>query len=145
MTMISRREPIEWPDWFGRRMDDWWPELRMEPLLKGGVRVEEYREDETLVIRAELPGIDPEKDVEISIHGGMLHIKGERTEHEDERKKSYYRSEFRYGMFERSVPLSAGATEKDVKATYRDGILEVRVPMHSAEAVSSKVPVQRAD
>ena len=144
MTKLSRRDPfgIEWPEWFGRRFEDWWPE-RMVDVFGKGVRVEEFAEDGTLVVRIELPGIDPERDVEISVHDGVLHVKGERTEREEETKKTYYRSEFQYGMFERTVPLPAGATEKDVKATYKDGVLEVRVPMAKAEKEAAKVPVQR--
>jgi HSP20 family protein len=145
MATLARRDPfsIDWPAWFGRQFEDWLPEVKFETLGKGGVRVEEFSEDGTLVVRAELPGIDPDTDVEISVHDGVLHIKGERTEHQEETKKAYYRSEFRYGMFERTVPLPAGATEKDVKATYKDGVLEVRIPMKTAETAAAKVPVQR--
>jgi len=145
MATPARREPfsIDWPEWFGRRFEDWFPERIVEGFGKGGVRVEEFSDDGTLVVRAELPGIDPDKDVEISVHDGLLHIKGERSEHEEETKKTFYRSEFRYGMFERTVPLPAGATEKDVRATYKDGMLEVRIPMKTAETEAAKVPVQR--
>jgi len=144
MAGLARREPfgIEWPEWFGRRFEDLWPSMA-EGFGKGGVRVEEFSEDDTLVVRAELPGIDPDKDVEISIHDGVLHIKGERSEHEEETKRSRYRSEFRYGMFERTVPLPAGATEKDIQATYKDGLLEVRIPMKTAKTEAAKVKVQR--
>ena len=109
------------------------------------IRVDEFREDDTLVIRADLPGIDPDKDVDVSVHDGLLHIKGRRMEREEETKKTYYRSEFRYGMFERTVALPAGATEKDVLATYKDGLLEVRVPMRTEETEAAKVPVQRVE
>jgi len=132
-----------------RLFDEWMRVLPMPRLPSGQapgeeiIRVDEYRDDDTQVLRAELPGIDPDKDVEISVHDGLLHIKGERSEHEEETKKTFYRSEFRYGMFERTVPLPAGATEKDVRATYKDGMLEVRIPMKTAETEAAKVPVQR--
>ena len=146
VTTLTRRDPlgIEWPE-FGRRFEDWWSERMLDMLGEGGLRVEEFVEDGTVVIRAELPGIDPDKDVDVSVHHGLLHIKGRRTEREEETKKSSYRSEFRYGMFERTVALPAGATEKDVLATYKDGLLEVRVPMKTAEAETAKVPVQRVE
>jgi HSP20 family protein len=145
MATLARRDPFgfDWPEWFGRRFEDWLPEVRFETLGKGGVRVEEFSEDGTLVVRAELPGIDPDTDVEITVHDGLLHIKGERSEREEETKRDYYRSEFLDGMFERTVPLPAGATEKDVKATYQDGVLEVRIPMAAEQTAAAKVPVQR--
>lgn len=146
VATLTRRDPlgIEWPE-FGRRFEDWWSERMLGVLGEGGLRVEEFVEDGTVVIRAELPGIDPDKDVEVSVHDGMLHIKGRRLEQEEETKKAYYRSEFRYGMFERTVALPAGATEKDVLATYKDGLLEVRVPMKTEETEAAKVPVQRVE
>lgn len=145
MATLARRDPfsIEWPEWFGRRLEELWPERMLEALGKGGVRVEEFTDGDTLVVRAELPGIDPDKDVEISVHDGLLHIKGERSEREEEARKAYYRSEFRYGMFERTIPLPAGATEKDITATYKDGVLEVRIPMKTADTKAATVPVQR--
>ena len=137
--------------WFGGRLDDrWWEELWPERFMaafgRGFVPVEEFRDGDVMVVRAELPGIDPDKDVEISVHDGMLTIKGERSEEQkEEGKKSFYRSEFRYGMFERTVPLPAGVTEKDVTASYQDGVLEVRVPMPAKEKTKAKIRVQRPE
>ncbi|HET6815826.1 MAG TPA: Hsp20/alpha crystallin family protein [Mycobacteriales bacterium] len=147
MARLARRDPftIEWPEWFGRRFEDWWPERMHDMFGRGTMKVEEFADDGALVVRAELPGIDPDKDVEISVHDGLLHIKGERIDHEEETKKAFYRSEFTYGMFERTLPLPAGATEADVKATYKDGVLEVRIPMKSEATTAAKVPVQRVD
>lgn len=145
MPVLARRDPLgrDWPELFGRRLDDLWPLTLFEPAERGGVRVEEFREDGALVVRAELPGIDPEKDVEISIHDGLLHIKGERSEHLEETKKTHFHTEFRYGMFERTLPLPAGTTEKDIQAIYKDGVLEVRLPMKKAGSEAAKVKVQR--
>ena len=107
------------------------------------VRVDEYRENETLVVRAEIPGIDPAKDMEITVSDGVLHISAERREEEKDEGKDYYRQELRYGSFSRDLPLPEGVKESDVKASYRDGILEVRVPMPKAEAekVPTTIPV----
>ena len=110
-----------------------------------GMRVEEYNEGDTLVVRAEMPGIDPDKDVEITVVDGLLTISAERREESTEGKegKPGYRSEFRYGSFRRVLRLPEGAIESDVKATYADGILEVRVPVGTATPQPSKVPVTR--
>jgi HSP20 family protein len=109
------------------------------------MRLEEYVEDDTCVIRAELPGIDPEKDVEISVADGILHLRAEREERSEEKRPNGYRSEFHYGRLARSIRLPEGATEADVTASYKDGILEVRVPAPKATAtpVETKVPIAR--
>lgn len=92
------------------------------------IRVEEYRQDGTLVIHADLPGIDPDKDVELTVADGMLHIQAERREEEKQEGKGYVRQEVRYGSLSRSLPLPAGVTEADITATYKDGVLEIRIP-----------------
>src|SRR5579884_2712362 len=61
------------------------------------IRVEEFTEDGKLVVRAELPGVDPDEDVDVSVHDGMLDIRAERREEEKDAKKGH--SEFRYGRF----------------------------------------------
>jgi HSP20 family protein len=103
------------------------------------IRVEEFVDDKTLVVRAELPGVDPDKDVEITIDNGYLHIHAERQEKEEHKDKGRFRSEFRYGSFSRSIPLPDGVKEDDIKATYGDGVLEVRTPLPQ-EAVQSGTP-----
>lgn len=109
------------------------------------MRLEEYLEDDTCVIRAELPGIDPEKDVEISVADGIMHLRAEREERSEEKQPDGYRSEFHYGRLARSIRLPEGASEADVTATYKDGILEVRVPAPKAAAAptETKIPITR--
>jgi len=108
------------------------------------LRLEEYVEGDTCVIRAELPGIDPEKDVDVTVSDSLLHIKAHREERTEEKGPERYRSEFRYGSFERHIRLPKGTSEADVKASYKDGILEVRVPVKAAtEAAATKVPIER--
>lgn len=90
-----------------------------------------------------MPGLDPDKDVEIDVTGQMLRIRAERRQESKTEDKGRYRSEFRYGSFSRAVPLPAGATDQDVKATYKDGILEVRVPIDHGKAEAHNIPIQR--
>ena len=108
------------------------------------MRVEEYLEDGTFVIRAELPGVDPEKDVEISVDEGIMHLRAKREERAEEERPTGYRSEFHYGRLERSIRLPEGATEADIKASYKDGILEVRVPAPKPAKPSAKIPIQHS-
>ena len=106
---------------FDRLFDEW---ARMTPFrsmafprwLEAGdlIRVEEYREDGTLVVRADLPGIDPDKDVELTVAGGMLHIEAERREEEKREEQGYLRREVRYGSLSRSLPLPDGVTGADI-------------------------------
>ncbi|CAN7377761.1 Hsp20/alpha crystallin family protein [Arthrobacter sp. LjRoot14] len=117
-------------------LNKWTPSDVLEPIrrfLDGdltmtSIRVEQFLDGNTLVVRAEVPGLDPEKDVDVSVADGMLHIKAEREEKTEHKSKAGYRSEFRYGSFARSVSLPPGAREEDVTASYKDGVLEVRAP-----------------
>lgn len=84
-----------------------------EPQLK----VEEFREDGQLVVRAEMPGIDPDNDVEITVSDDILHLRAERRSETKTEDTSGCHSEFHYGSFSRSLRLPAGATEADIKAT----------------------------
>jgi HSP20 family protein len=121
-----------------------WPEWTRLATLEDRMRLEEFTDDGTLVIRAEMPGIDPEKDVDISMSDGLLTIRAERREETKTEERNGYHSEFHYGAFSRSMRLPSGASEKDVKATYKDGILEVRVPIDKEQAAAKKVPVEKA-
>ena len=113
-------------------------------LDRGAMRIEEQREDDHLVVRAEMPGIDPDEDGEITVADHMLHLSAERREESrEEGDEGSYRSEFRYGRFSRSVPLPEGATEQDVEASYSDGILEVRIPIAAESAGGRRIPVSR--
>ena len=118
----------DWPDWSDLSGLGLLGEV-MRSAVGEPIRVEELVEDDNLVIRAELPGIDPDKDVEVSISGGILHIAATRTEKVEHKDINGFRSEFRYGSFVRSIALPAGTYETAVVATYTDGILEVRLPI----------------
>jgi HSP20 family protein len=108
-----------------------WPVTRW--LTESMIPVDEYYQDGSLVIRAEIPGIDPDKDVELTVTGGMLHIQVERREEEKVEKEHYVRKEIDQGSFERTLPLPEGVTERDVKATYKDGMLEIVIPKAEIE------------
>lgn len=118
-------------------LNKWVPSDVLEPIkrfldgdltMTPSIKVEQFVDGSTLVVRAEVPGIDPDKDVDVSVSEGMLHIRAEREEKSEHKGKDGYRSEFRYGSFARSVALPPGAREEDITATYKDGVLEVRAP-----------------
>lgn len=127
-----------WPErWFDRWFDG-------DPSLEGTmIHVEEFVEDGTFVMRAELPGIDPDRDVEITVTDDQVRLRAERRIEERHEGREGYRSEFRYGSLRRTIPLPVGAQADQVHATYRDGILEVRLPMGAVEVEGHKVPISR--
>lgn len=109
------------------------------------LRVEEYRDGNSMVVKAEVPGIDPDKDVDITLTGDELHINVRHEEKSEHKDKRGYRSEFRYGTFSRSVTLPAAVDEKDIRASYADGILEVRIPVpEQQESQPRKIPIARS-
>jgi HSP20 family protein len=105
--------------------------------------VEEFMDNRDLVIRAQLPGLDPERDVDVSVDNGVLRIRAERRHEHTEQQGETCRSEFSYGVFYRAIPLPPDAREDELTATYNDGILEVRVPTSEEGERSSKVPIRR--
>jgi HSP20 family molecular chaperone IbpA len=98
------------------------------------IRVEDELKDDSYQLRAEVPGVDPEKDVDITVRDGVLTIKAERTE----KAETNGRSEFSYGSFMRSVKLPNGADEDAIRASYDKGILTVTVPVTKPVAGSEK-------
>jgi len=105
------------------------------------IRVDEFREGNTQVIRAELPGTDPER-MSRSRWSTGLRINAERRVEEKSQDTGYTRHAMRYGSFTRTLPLAEGATEDDIKAGYKDGILEIRVPV--AEQAPASEPTKIA-
>lgn len=86
-----------------------------------------YETKDELVICFELPGVR-EKEVGVTITGDVLTVKGERKWDRELKDETYHRVERAYGKFERSVPLPIPVQSDKVKATYRDGVLEVQLP-----------------
>lgn len=157
MSAVETREHVNEvgvrANWMDRMFEEWirsFPPARNFGLhwpfhLDELIRVDEFQDGQTQVIRAELPGIDPDKDVEITVLDGLLHINAERRIDEETKDKGFTRHEMRYGSLTRTIPLPKGATESDIKATYRDGILEVRVPVPEPMATheATKVAVSK--
>jgi HSP20 family protein len=133
-----------------RRMDDlmrsfFGPTLRLSrPVLplfaaKPFVPVTDvFVRDEDLVVRVELPGVDP-TDLKVTIEDGYLVIRGERKQDEEVKEEAYYRLEASYGTFERFVPLSEGFEESKIEALFTEGVLEVIVPA-AAKALEPPKP-----
>ena len=126
-------------DWPLRSMEMWRHLLRDDDMIK----VEEFTDGNELVIRAELPGVDPGRDVQVSITDGDLTIRAERRQEHTTEDRQMRRSEIRYGSFSRTIPLPPDTRESDIKASYRDGLLEVRAPLEEHVSKSSSIPIER--
>ena len=113
------------------------------PPFEDRIRVEEEVVGDDLVIRAELPGVDPDKDIDITIVGDVLSVSAERRKEEKTEKDGQYRSEFRYGSFRRSIRMPQGVSADNVTASYRDGILEVKVPVPERKDTAAKVTISK--
>ena len=114
----------------------------LRPLFdRNLIRVEDATQDGRYEVRAEIPGVDPANDIDITVHDGLLTIKAVRSQ----TVESHGRSEFSYGAFSRYLPLPAGADVEDVKATYEKGILTVSVPVPNGTPAAKHIEVQTAE
>ena len=122
-----------------------WPESPRTAMLAflsaQTFRIEELVRDDHYVIRAELPGLDPAKDIKVTVDGRILTIHAERWRQDEEP----HRTEFRYGSVTRSVRLPARLDAQDITARYRDGILEVSALMPAPVREGTQIPIENAD
>jgi HSP20 family protein len=90
--------------------------------------IDVVREEDHLVLHADLPGIKPE-EVKIEVEDDILTVSGEHRESHEEKDKNYLRRERRYGSFRRVMALPAGVDAKKIKAKTHDGVIEVTIPL----------------
>lgn len=115
-------------------------ELREMTIMPGRVpAVESFIKDGMLVVRVDLPGVDP-KEIEVSMAEDTLIIRGQRKSSEEVKEKDYRYKETYYGRFERSLALPKGVDGDTIKANYRDGVLEVSMPL-PVELAGKKIPI----
>jgi HSP20 family molecular chaperone IbpA len=106
------------------------------------MRVEEVVEDGAFVVRAEIPGIDVTTDLDVRIRGHSLEIRAQRSQERSALHRGTRHSEFQYGRYWRVLTLPAEASEAEVEAVYKNGILEVRVPLSdTAAGEATRIPV----
>ncbi|MDO8431000.1 MAG: Hsp20/alpha crystallin family protein [Candidatus Binatus sp.] len=102
--------------------------------------IESFVKEGNLVVRADVPGLEL-KDIEVTILGNILSVKGERKSEQEVKKEDYLRREVSYGAFERRMSLPEGAAADQVKASFKNGVLEITVPL-AKETVATKVPIE---
>ncbi|WP_305046763.1 Hsp20/alpha crystallin family protein [Geoalkalibacter sp.] len=87
--------------------------------------------DKDIVVTAEVPGLD-EKDLDVSLSGGYLSIRGEKKAEKEDKDEQFFRKESYYGSFQRTIPLPAEVLEDQVEATYKKGVLKIKLPKSPA-------------
>jgi HSP20 family molecular chaperone IbpA len=140
MSSILHRDPRtvipDFIDWFEE------PFLTLRPYLGHAIRIEDYTEDGRYVLRAEIAGIDPDKELEVFAGPGYLTIRAARSG----TFEGKHRSEFRYGSFSRTLELPQNADPDDVTAEYAAGLLTVKVGLKDGQPAETmrKVRVSAA-
>jgi len=135
METSRRPEPTTLPS-LRREIDDLFDRFLREPFGTGlsqmfggwtaGLRTDLAESDDEVVVRAEMPGVDP-KEVEISVTGNALTISGEKKEEHEDKRRNYHYVERQFGSFHRSVQLPAYVDPDKVDATFKNGVLTVTI------------------
>lgn len=136
-------EPSQFPGANGRSFE---PADRLHPGLVEEVSVDEYVDHEALVVRARMPGADPDRDIEVFVAGGVLHIQAGHGESAGHSEGNRYISGSRFRPFTRNLPLPEGVTEADIKVSFKGGVLEVRTPLPGVAATAAaetRLPISR--
>jgi len=118
-----------------------WPES-MEAISSTirAPQVDILQNDKEITVRAELPGVE-KKDVDISLTEDSITIKSEKKSETKEEHGEYYRCEISQGVFSRTLPLPAEVDSENANATFKDGLLEIKIPK-AREAKRRKVEVK---
>jgi len=128
-------------DFFGRRARSWWSQrwLRPDEEEITAPAIDLYEDKDDIVVKVELPGMKKD-DVEVNLSNHLLTIKGQKKKEEEIKEENYYRCERSYGSFLRTVELPKDVHSDKVKATFKSGVLEVRLPK-TEEAKSKEIKV----
>jgi HSP20 family protein len=126
-----------------QRIDDWagspLSTVHRQTSQPQPIRIEQYPDGTTYVVRLELPGIEPDRDLEVSVQTGILSVRAERRDQTPVK----HDSEFRYGTFARHVALPLGSSAQNVAASYHNGILTVRIGIEPEHQVAPQaIPVE---
>jgi HSP20 family protein len=115
----------------------WMPRLRIPDVGTSYPSVDIFEDGNDVIVKAELPGMKKE-DIEVNISDDVITISGEKKTEEKVEKKDYYRLERSFGSFTRTLRLPAETHTDKAKASFRDGILEIRLPKTEEEVRKMK-------
>ena len=133
--LMTLREEMDdmFTRFFGGTNDSWF--ARCVPMT-----ADLSETDTEIEVNIDLPGINPD-DLDIQLTGNTLHVRGERKEQSEEKGRTFHRVETRRGSFSRSLPLPCSVVEDGVAASYKDGVLTIKLPK-SDEAKVRKIPIR---
>jgi HSP20 family protein len=152
MKSVTPWRPMRELETLQRKMEDMFERLSDRFLAPGEPRrslwgeegwapaIESRVENGNIIVHADLPGIEA-KDVSISVVGNQLTIEGERKQEEKKEEKDYFYRELSYGKFSRTMTLPEGIDANQVKASYKNGVLEITVPAPK-QLESKKIQVE---
>ena len=129
-----------------RELDDLFNTFGMARHFTGPINtmwapdVEMFTKNNELIVRADVPGLKKE-DMTIEFTEDVLVLRGERKEEKEEKREGYYQTERVYGSFYRALPLPEGVKIENAKAMFRDGVLEITVPMAKVETKTRKLEI----
>lgn len=132
---------------FDRLMDDFTRAFRggeLEPTWGAeffpSVNVAE--KDKEIIVTAEIPGLD-EKEIDVSLSGHTLYIRGEKKEEKEEKGEQFYRTERHFGSFQRAIPLPSEVQEDKITASYKKGVLKIALPKsEQSQKTRKKIDIQ---
>jgi HSP20 family protein len=138
----QRSESAE--DMFSRFFEDMFSPRMMSETRGWAPAVDMIDRKDEIVLRADLPGLQ-EKDVEVSVENGVLSIRGQREEERETKEEDggYYYAERWTGSFYRSIALPPGVDVDKVKATFKNGVLEVHLPK-TQQAKGKRIEIKAA-
>ncbi|MCL6634545.1 MAG: Hsp20/alpha crystallin family protein [Peptococcaceae bacterium] len=144
---IMRWDPFGELANFRNQMNRFFDHTFRRGLLSGaepfGPRVDLYQTEQEVVATAELPGIASKDDIEVSVTPDSLTLRGELKRVHDVKEENYFHSERYFGSFSRTLPLPAEVRPEETRASYQNGILEIRMPKsEKGRRAAHRIPVQ---
>lgn len=129
---------------FNDEMDRWFGGSRETAETQvWSPNIEVREKDNNLIVCADLPGMNKD-DVKVEVTDEGLAIQGERRQEHEEKREGYYRSERSYGSFYRVIPLPEGTNPEQAKANFKDGVLEITMPIPEAARRRGQIPIEAA-
>jgi HSP20 family protein len=126
-------------DPFARMFDDWFsPRGGSERGWSPDIDMIDKQDE--ILLRADVPGLE-QKDLHVSVDNGMLTVRGTRQEEREAKDDDYYCCERWSGAFARSIPLPSGVDHEQIKASFKNGVLEVHIPK-SKQSLGRKIDIQ---
>lgn len=149
MTALARWNPFQEMATLREKMDRLFEEMWRDPFFSGwdvgrpwtpALDFSETKDD--YIVRLEAPGVKQD-DIEVTLQNNVLTIQGKRERSEEHKDETVHRVERVYGSFSRSLTIPSGVKVDDISATYKDGILEIRLPK-SEESKPKKIELKSA-